>query len=199
VTNSTGVSMTVSERRRGPGSRADLRHPTRHQLLDAALHVAERDGLSALSVNSVTTEAGLAKGTFYVHYPDRTGLIVEMHARFHDELFLAILAATVDSEPGPQRAAERLLAFLDGCRNQRAVRSLLVEASGQPELRDEARRRNEQAARVLASDLRLSRSSNLALDTARLIVAAAADTAGRELTANRKLPRLRLALTALIQ
>jgi TetR/AcrR family transcriptional regulator, transcriptional repressor for nem operon len=193
------VPATVSERRRGPGSRADLRHPTRHQLLDAALHVAERDGLTALSVSSVTAQAGVAKGTFYVHYADRTALVVEMHERFHDELFSSILMATAASAPGPQRAAERLIAFLDGCRNQRAVRSLLLEASGQPELRNEARRRNEQAAHVLAPDLRASRSTGLALNTARLIVAATADTAGRELAAERKLPQLRSALIALIQ
>jgi TetR/AcrR family transcriptional regulator, transcriptional repressor for nem operon len=189
----------VSVRRRGPGSRADASHPTRHQLLDAALHVAERDGLAALSVNNITTQAGLAKGTFYVHFADRTGLIVEMHKRFHDELFAVIVSSTKHEVPGPHRAAKRLIAFLDGCRTQRGVRSLLLEASAQPELRGEAKRRNEQAARVIAADLRSSKSGALALDTARLLVAATAETASRELAANRALPRLRAALVALTQ
>jgi TetR/AcrR family transcriptional regulator, transcriptional repressor for nem operon len=189
----------ASVRRRGPGSRADLHHPTRHELLDSAMHIAERDGIAALTVSSVTTHASLAKGTFYIHFTDRTALVLEIHARFHDELFAAILLATDSVEPGRQRAADRLIAFLDGCRNQRGVRSLLVEAGGQPELRNEARRRNEQAARVIAADLRLAGPNPFALDSARLIVAATADTAARELDANRKLPRLRSALVALVR
>ena len=77
--------MSTVVRRRGPGSRADERHPTRHELLEAADAIAERDGLAALSVAEITSEAGLGKGTFYIHFPDRAALLVQLHRRFGDQ------------------------------------------------------------------------------------------------------------------
>ena len=41
---------------------------TREALLDAGAVVAERDGLAGLSVSAVAEAAGVAKGTFYVHF-----------------------------------------------------------------------------------------------------------------------------------
>ena len=41
-------------RRRGPGSRADDNHPTRWELLSAAVELAEREGLQSLTVANIT-------------------------------------------------------------------------------------------------------------------------------------------------
>jgi len=183
-------------RRRGPGSRADAGHPTRHELLDAAITVAERDGLDALSINEVTREAGLAKGTFYVHFPDRAALLVDLHRRFHDDLYAAIVAGTGDLPAGPARARTRITAFLDGCRHQRGVRAMLLQARSEPAVADEVVRRNDQTARLLAEDLR--GVAEFPLETARLVVAATAEVALHELHAGRSLPRLRTSLEALV-
>lgn len=188
--------MTAPVRRRGPGSRADASHPTRHELLDAADVIADRDGLDALSINEVTREAGLAKGTFYVHFADRTALLVELHRRFHDDLYAAIAADTADLAPGPDRARARIRAFLDGCRRQRAVRAMLLQARAEPAILDEVHRRNDATARLLADDLH--GTVDHPLETARLIVAATAETALLELAAGRAQPRLRAALDALL-
>lgn len=188
--------MTAPVRRRGPGSRADAAHPTRHELLDAAAAVADREGLGALTINEVTRVAGLAKGTFYVHFADRGALLVELHRRFHDDLYAAIAASTSALPPGPARARARIGAFLDGCRRQRGVRAMLLQARAEPAVLDEVQRRNDQTARLLAEDLRATVEHPL--DTARLVVAATAETALRELTAGRALPRLRAALDALV-
>ena len=186
-------------RRRGPGSRADASHPTRHDLLRAADEVADREGLGALSIDAVTRRAGLAKGTFYVHFADRDALLVELHRRFHDALFAAIAAQTEAMEPGPDRARARMAAFLDGCRRQPAVRAMLLQARNEPAVVAEVRRRNEQAARLLADDLRRGRPpAGHPPETARLLVAATADAALQELQAGRSLPRLRAALAALV-
>jgi AcrR family transcriptional regulator len=183
-------------RRRGPGSRADASHPTRHELLDAAITVADRDGLDALSISEVTREAGLAKGTFYVHFADRGALLVELHRRFHDDLYAAIAADTGDLPAGPARMRARIVAFLDGCRRQRGVRAMLLQARSEPAILDEVQRRNDATAHLLAEDLR--DIVEFPLETARLVVAATAEVALHELNAGRTLPRLRAALDALV-
>lgn len=188
--------MSTPVRRRGPGSRADASHPTRRELLDAALAVADRGGLEELSVSEVTRQAGLAKGTFYVHFPDRATLLVELHRRFHDDLFAAIADTTAADEAGPARAEARISAFLDGCRRQSGVRAMLLQARSEPAILTEVTRRNDQAARLLAVDL--AGTTQHPLETARLLVAAAAEVALHELNAGRSLPRLRSALVRFI-
>jgi AcrR family transcriptional regulator len=166
-------------------------------LLDAALAVAERDGLGLLSVGAVTTEAGVAKGTFYVHFEDRAAVLVAIHRRFHDELFAEVLADTLGRMPGIERARARLVGFLDGCRRQSGVRAMLLQARSEPAVVAEVASRNDQAARVLADDLRAAAAPH-PLETARLVVTAAAEVALLELTAGRTQPRLRAALMALV-
>lgn len=183
-------------RRRGPGSRADERHPTRHLLLDAAERIAGRDGLDALSVGEITGEAGLAKGTFYVHFPDRGTVLVELHRRFHDRVFERVAAASAQCRPGPERARRRMLAFLDCSRQEHSVRAMLLQARTEPAVLFEVRRRNDAAARLLATDLRGLVAHPL--ETARMLVAATAEAALLEFDAGRQLPRVRAALGALV-
>lgn len=186
----------TSVRRRGPGSRADERHPTRHQLLDAAGTIVERAGLAALSVAEITAEAGLGKGTFYIHFPDRAALLVELHRRFHDRLFERVVADTAAMGPGRERALRRITSFLDHSRRERAVRAMLLQARIEPDILDEVRLRNDQASRLLAEDLRGLVPHPR--ETARLLVASTAEAALFEFDAGRPLPHLRQALAALV-
>ncbi len=183
-------------RRRGPGSRADDHHPTRQELLDAAVALAERDGLNALAVARVTAAAGHAKGTFYIHFPDRAAFLVALHRRFHDTLFSQVLNATSTDTPGPERVRRRLLAFLDGCRALPGVRALLRDARAEAPVAAEVSRRNQQAAAVLAADL--AGSCSRPRETAYFLVLAAADLAARESERRRRLPAARHALLDLV-
>jgi AcrR family transcriptional regulator len=145
----------VAERpRRGPGSKADADHPTRRQLLDAAMTLLDTPELSELSVADLARAAGVAKGTFYVHFADRDAFVLALHRWFHDDLVGAIEAATASLPPGSERLAARLNAFLDGCRGRSGVRSMLWSASRQPAIRGEVERRNQQATAAVADDLR---------------------------------------------
>ena len=184
--------MTSKLQRRGPGSRADGNHPTRLELLNAATHLASAEGLDALTVSAITDAAGHAKGTFYVHFDDRSQMIAELHRRFHDDLFSSIEARTAAMVPGSERAQIRIEAFLDGCRSQPPVRAMLLEARSLPEIASLVEQRNAQAAQALKADLqgRVAHCS----ETARLIVGATIEVALQELTANRRLPRLRASL-----
>ena len=56
---------------------------TRQGLLDAGASLVEEHGLAGLSVNMVVARAGVAKGTFYVHFKDRSAFVDAMHERFH--------------------------------------------------------------------------------------------------------------------
>lgn len=183
-------------RRRGPGSRADNDHPTRWELITAAIELAERDGLHALSVAQITAAAGHAKGTFYVHFADRAAFLVALHRWFHDTVFTDVIGMTADDEPGSARAGRRIIAFLDACRKLAGVRALLVEARMEPTVAVEVDRRNRQAAQVLSVDLRGGTTDPV--ETARLLVLAAADIAGRESARGRRLPAARRALLGLI-
>jgi AcrR family transcriptional regulator len=183
-------------RRRGPGSRADDQHPTRLELLDAAVALAEQDGLSALSVARITVAAGHAKGTFYVHFPDRAAFLVALHRRFHDAVFSQIIEATGADTPGPERARRRVLAFLDGCRALPGVRALLLDARTEPSVVAEVGRRNRQATAVLAADL--AGFCTHPRETARFLVLAASDVAARESDRQRRLPTARRGLLELI-
>jgi AcrR family transcriptional regulator len=44
---------------------------TRARLMDAATHLFARDGFEAASVNEIAKLAGVANGTFYVHFRDK--------------------------------------------------------------------------------------------------------------------------------
>lgn len=186
----------TSVRRRGPGSRAGERHPTRQELVEAAAALAQTDGLTSLSVDAITRAAGHAKGTFYVHFGDRAELLVVLHRRFHDELFEAIRRDSADLPQGPNRARARIMAFLDGCRRQPGVRSMLLQARVLPEISELARQRNTEAARELAVDL--MEVAVTPYETAQLLVAATVEVALLELRARRRLPRLRGALAAMV-
>jgi TetR/AcrR family transcriptional repressor of nem operon len=188
--------MTSKMQRRGPGSRAGGNHPTRLELLDAAARLAGTEGLDALTVSAITVAAGHAKGTFYVHFDDRSQMIAELHRRFHDDLFSSIRARTADMAPGSERAQIRIEAFLDGCRSQPAVRAMLLEARSLPEIASLVEQRNAEAAESLTTDLRglVAHAS----ETARLLVSATVEVALQELTTNRRQPRLRAALSSFI-
>lgn len=183
-------------RRRGPGSRADQNHPTRLELLVAAVELAERDGLGAMSIADITAAAGHAKGTFYVHFPDRAALLVALHRWFHDRVFAEVIAQTSDDPAGAGRARRRLLAFLDACRTLPGVRALLLDARTEPAIAKEVESRNRQATQVLGADL--AGSTAHPQETARLLVLAAADVAGRESTRGRRHPAARQALLDLV-
>ena len=94
---------------------ADTTHPTRQLLLDTGLALADRKALTAISVDDIVRGADVAKGTFYVHFPDRTAFLVALHGRFHDHLRDAIRANAGSAEPGLPRIRRSTVAYLDAC------------------------------------------------------------------------------------
>jgi AcrR family transcriptional regulator len=71
-----------------------LREATSNAILEAAEHVAARDGLSSASLQAIAEQAGVAVGTIYNYYEDKPALFDALFLRRRAELFTAIDEAT---------------------------------------------------------------------------------------------------------
>lgn len=176
----------------------DVTHPTRTALLDAGLRLADERPLGAISVDDVVKDAQVAKGTFYVHFPDRAAFLVALHARFHDELRVRIRAATAGRPPGADRLHRAITAYLDGCRELAGVKAMLASARGEPAITRAVAASNERFATAGVDDL-AAMGHRPAAPVARLVVAMAAEIALVELERGRPDRALRAALFRLIE
>jgi TetR/AcrR family transcriptional repressor of nem operon len=125
----------------------EVGHKTYEALLEAGVRVAEREGLAGLSVNRVVAEAGVAKGTFYVHFVDREAFVDALHARFHARVRQAAAAATAGIPPGAGRIVAGVEAYLDVCLADRAIKALALEARTDAALTASMSARRFQASR----------------------------------------------------
>lgn len=175
----------------------DQDHPTRQRLLDTGLVLAETTPLTALSIDTIVAEAGVAKGTFYVHFSDRATYLAALHQRFHDRLRDQMRLASTGLAPGRARLAATAVAFLDACLDQRGVKAMLLEGRADVTVADAVHLSNDRFARSCAGDFDAI-GRRLPLESARLFIAATAETALLELHAGRRLPRQRDALIELL-
>jgi TetR/AcrR family transcriptional repressor of nem operon len=166
---------------------------TREALLDAGVAVAERDGLAGLSVNRVVAEAGVAKGTFYVHFDDREAFVDALHRRFHARVQDAVAEATADMPPGSGRIVRGVEAYLDTCLEDRAVKALALEARSDPALDASMSARHERFAVSAVPSLKAMGWPDAAA-ASHLLAAMTAEIAIRELEAGRRLPAARRSL-----
>ncbi len=168
-------------------------HRTQQLLLNAGVAVAEREGLAGLSVNRVVAEAGVAKGTFYVHFADREAFVDALHARFHDRVQDAVAQATAGTSPGAQQIVRGVEAYLDVCLADRAVKALALEARTDAALTASMSARHERFAATAIPSFKAMGWPDAAA-AAQLLAAMTAEIAIRELEAGRRLPGARRAL-----
>ena len=109
-------------------------------------------GLEGLSVNAVVAAAGVSKGTFFHHFPDRVSYLVAVDRRFHDVLFEEVATAIGDLKPGKDRLGVAARTYLDACLRDCGVKALLLEARGHLPIADEVTRRNRMNVDVFAVD-----------------------------------------------
>lgn len=166
---------------------------TRESLLSAGVAVAERDGLAGLSVNSVVAEAGVAKGTFYVHFADREAFVDALHERFHERVLRAVDAATAGTPPGAERIRLGAEAYLDMCLRERAIKALALEARTDAALTASMSARHERFAASAIPSIRAMGWPEAAA-AAQLLAAMTNEVAIRELEAGRRLPAARRSL-----
>ena len=168
-------------------------HRTLELLLDAGAEVAAREGLSGLSVNRVVAAAGVAKGTFYVHFADREAFVDALPARFHERVRAAAASASASTEPGAERLWRAAEAYLDVSLEHPAIKALVLEARGEGALTASMEARREALAATAAPSFKAMGWPD-ARAAAQLLGAMAAEIAITELEAGRRVPAARRAL-----
>jgi len=168
----------------------------RAALLEAGLRLAG-GGLQALSVNDVTAEAKVAKGTFYVHFASRAEFVLALHRSFYDRTVQHIQGAVQAAAPGREALEAGAYAYLDACLDQRAVKALLLEARFEPLIQEEVAARNEGHVRFAAPQFAAMGRPDPEV-SARLFVAVASEAALLELANGGPDPAVRRALAAFL-
>ena len=84
--------------------------PPRERILRVALELFYRHGVNSVGVDRIIAESGVAKMTFYRHFPTKCKLIAE-YLRHKDKGWQELLDAYAGDEAKPAR--ERLLAIFD--------------------------------------------------------------------------------------
>ena len=168
-------------------------HPTREVLLDAGEAVAEDFGLVGMSVNRVVAQAGVAKGTFYVHFDDRQDFVDALHARFHHRVEIATMVAIAGLPEGADLVARSAEAYLDVSLANRSVKALALEARTDPAFSDSMLARQRRVASAAVPSFRVMgwRDADAA---ARLFLAMTSEVAVQEMHAGRRVPAARRAL-----
>ena len=166
---------------------------TREQLLAAGVAVAEREGLAGLSVNRVVGEAGVAKGTFYVHFADRESFVDALHERFHNRVLAEVERVTAGIPPGAEQLWLAVEAYLDVSLRERAIKALSLEARTQGALTAAMAARQERFAAAAAPSFKAMGWPD-AKAASQLLAAMTSEIAIRELEARRRLPAARRSL-----
>ncbi len=125
---------------------------TRESLLDAGVRLAKTTGLAGLSVNRIVEEAGVSKGAFFHHFPDRASYLLVLHRDFHDRILAEARSVLDEVPPGAERLLRSTRTYLDACLRERGVRALLLEARAEPVTAAEVRARNAQNADICEAD-----------------------------------------------
>jgi AcrR family transcriptional regulator len=106
---------------------------TRQRLLSAAEDVFGSMGYDRASITAITQAAGVAQGTFYVYFPSKHAVFVELIKDFAARVRAVVAAATTPvAEAGGSRVAvERagLEAWLRFCADHRGLYRVMREAS----------------------------------------------------------------------
>ncbi len=97
-------------------TRDEQKAKTKKALISAALDCFERKGLDDTSIGAITQAAGVAHGTFYVHFASKDALLEELLQEFNNGLVLRLAPIWQDSglESLPRHihaSAETFLAY----------------------------------------------------------------------------------------
>jgi len=172
--------------------------PGRTALLDAGATLADSGGLRGLSVNAIVAEAGMAKGSFYQHFPSRRDFVVALHRRYHDQITARVLETVGNLPHGADRLRSGVEAFLDACLETKGTKAFLAQARTETDLLEEVQSRNALVGAELAADL-VALGADQPDAKAHLVVAMVADISLQELYDDGPRSDLRAALYALLR
>lgn len=86
--------------------------PARERILQTALHLFYSHGIRATGIDTIIKESGVAKMTFYNHFPSKKDLVIEVIRR-GDEVWFSKFHSVVDKIEKPKEKLLGLFDFLD--------------------------------------------------------------------------------------
>jgi TetR/AcrR family transcriptional regulator, transcriptional repressor for nem operon len=170
---------------------------TREILIETGLRLAERTSLAGLSINLLVEEAGVAKGTFFHHFGDRSAYLLALHREFHARIFADIFRVIDGMEPGAGRVLAASRTYLDACLRDRGVRALLLEARAERTIADEIRARNKATAEYFKADFQTMGLPH-PYESGLLWIGLVVEAALTELDAGGRQPALRAAIAGFL-
>ena len=111
-----------------------MRQSNRTKVLDAAVDVVQRDGVTGVTLESVAAEAGLTKGGLMYHFRTRDALLLAVHQHLAAQWEAGMVDAA--GKQAEEAAVEERLAAYARVTIQSATRAelvLMLEASTQPD------------------------------------------------------------------
>jgi AcrR family transcriptional regulator len=104
-------SQASTTKRSSPevGVREGQRRETRARLFDVAVSEISRSGLAGADVSAIVAAAGVARGTFYFHFPTKEHVVVELERAEEAE----IVAKLQSSGTRPKNLADLLSQLVD--------------------------------------------------------------------------------------
>ena len=73
--------LTMTQVQDKPQGRAAQRLQTRQRVFDAAIAEFKRSGMAEADVGAIVAAAGVARGTFYFHFPTKEHVLLELERR----------------------------------------------------------------------------------------------------------------------
>jgi AcrR family transcriptional regulator len=126
--------MPVARRPYGGVSAEDRVASRRARLLDATLSIIGRDGVAAVTVDLICSEAGLGKRYFYESFSDRDALLVDLADDLYGDI-RAAMEASLNGAEDPRHRAEAVVQMLLDVLGRDARRArLYAESAGHPGL-----------------------------------------------------------------
>lgn len=129
----------------------------RERILDAAIRTLRESGLQSFTQIQVANSAGVRQSHLTYYFPTRDDLLEAVTARVVEGLAAGVRSAAAGEEEGGHGAMlERLATSVADLEHMRMFVAMIVEADGEPLLRDVmvggTRRMEEALAETLGSD-----------------------------------------------
>jgi AcrR family transcriptional regulator len=105
---------------------------TRTKLMAALVDLATRKDLDEISIGELTAAAGVNRATFYLHYSDKEGLLLDAVRALTDEISVGAAAASGKDFADPDRAPLHTLAFFAELDRSAALYRRVLGPAGSP-------------------------------------------------------------------
>ena len=118
---------------------AERNAQTQQLIKEAFIHLINEKGFNSLTVSDITREAGVSRGTFYVHYTDKFELLTKIEDELIDN-FAAALTANLaeplsnhtpeDFSGAPYKVFNQALGYVN---QERETMRALLSSNGHPQ------------------------------------------------------------------